>query len=232
MKKKSALFLFSLLLCGCAGIPGVPSGANYMGAKYIRDPLGEEKAPDTDPLIRTDAFDCTTFVETVVAGGDINNLNQIRYKDGKIDFLNRNHFIETDWLTNNDSRFENVSRLYGKTKTRKLTIDKSAWFKRVHNINTDFSPQSTTLEYIPYKNLTQLNNKEVMVVLFISPNSNSKQTIGTELAVVHMGLLLPGGTTLRHASSAAGHVVDADFMKYSERRRQIGESGVALIKIK
>ena len=77
MKRLFALFL----LAGCAGAPGIPSGENYLGAKYIRDPLGEELAPDTDPLIRTDAFDCTTFVETVMAGGDVSNLNQIRYKD-------------------------------------------------------------------------------------------------------------------------------------------------------
>ena len=104
------------LLAGCAIAPGVPDGGEYMGAKYMRDPLGEERAPDTDPLIRTDAFDCTTFVETVMAGGDVNNLNQIRYKDGEIDFLNRNHFIESDWLENNKNRVENVSAKYGKTK--------------------------------------------------------------------------------------------------------------------
>ena len=71
-----------------------------------------------------------------------------------------------------------------------------------------------------------------MVVLFISANSNSPDTIGTELAVTHMGLLLPGGQILRHASSAAGHVVDADFMKYAQRRHQMGEMGVAFIAIK
>ena len=226
-------WLFALfLLAGCAGAPGFPSGENYLGAKYIRDPLGEECAPDTDPLIRTDAFDCTTFVETVMAGGDVSNLNQIRYKDGEIDFLNRNHFIETDWLKNNANRVENVSAQYGKTATRRLTINKAGWLKKVHKIDTDIAPEFVTLEYVPYKNLSQPNNTEVMIVLFISANSNSVDTIGTELAVTHMGLLLPGGQTLRHASSAAGHVVDAEFMKYSSRRRQMGEMGVAFIAIK
>ena len=228
MKRLFALFL----LAGCAGAPGIPSGENYLGAKYIRDPLGEELAPDTDPLIRTDAFDCTTFVETVMAGGDVSNLNQIRYKDGEIDFLNRNHFIETDWLQNNVNRVENVSAQYGKTKTRRLTINKAGWLKKVHKIDADIAPEFVTLEYVPYKNLTQPNNTETMIVLFISANSNSVDTIGTELAVTHMGLLLPGGQTLRHASSAAGHVVDAEFMKYSSRRRQMGEMGVAFIAIK
>ncbi len=228
MKWLVALFL----LTGCVGVPGIPSGENYLGAKYIRDPLGEEKAPDKDPLIRTDAFDCTTFVETVMAGGDVSNLNQIRYKDGEIDFMNRNHFIETDWLKNNSNRVENVSAQYGKTKTRRLTIDKAKWLKKVHKIDTDIAPEFVTLEYVPYKNLSLPNNTETMIVLFISANSNSADTIGTELAVTHMGLLLPGGETLRHASSAAGHVVDADFMKYSSRRRQMGEMGVAFIAIK
>lgn len=228
MKWLTLLFL----LTGCVGAPGIPSGADYLGAKYMRDPLGEEKAPDNDPLIRTDAFDCTTFVETVMAGGDVSNLNQIRYKDGEIDFMNRNHFIETDWLRNNANRVENVSAQYGKTTTRRLTIDKAAWMKKVHKLDSDFAPEFTTIEYVPYKNLTQPANTETMIVLFISANSNSVDTIGTELAVTHMGLLLPGGETLRHASSAAGHVVDAEFMNYAKRRRQMGEMGVAFIAIK
>lgn len=221
-----------LLMTGCAIAPGVPMGDNYMGAKYMRDPLGEEKAPDNDPLIRTDAFDCTTFVETVMAGGDVSNLNQIRYKDGKIDFMNRNHFIESDWLANNKNRVENVSSQFGKTVTRHLTIDKAAWMKKVHGIDADIAPVKTSIEYVPYKNLGDIDNERVMIVLFISANSKSLDTIGTELAVTHMGLLLPGGTVLRHASSAAGHVVDADFKKYSDRRRQMGEQGVAFIEIK
>lgn len=224
----AALFI----LTGCTMAPGIPSGENYLGARYIRDPLGEAKAPDTDPLIRTDAFDCTTFVETVMSGGDVNNLNLIRYKDGEIDFMARNHFIESDWLANNSDRVENISSKFGKTAVRRLTIDKSAWLKKIHNIDADIAPVKTSIEYVPYKNLKEPNNQETVIVLFISANSNSVNTIGTELAVTHMGLLLPGGKTLRHASSAAGHVVDADFMKYAGRRRQIGEMGVAFIEIK
>ena len=223
-----ALFLLS----GCALTPVLPDGENYLGAKYMRDPLGEERSPDTDPLIRYDAFDCTTFVETVMAGGDVANLNDIRYKNGNIDFMNRNHFIETDWLVNNANRVQNISAKYAKTKKRNLTIDKAAWMKKVHGIDADFTPVRTTLEYVPYKNLTQINNEKTMIVLFISANSDSVKTIGTELAVTHMGLLLPGGKTMRHASSAAGHVVDADFMNYAMRRKKLGELGVALIEIK
>jgi len=225
--------VLAFLLSGCAAMNFASyNGTEYMGAKYMRDPLGEEKSPDTDPLIRTDAFDCTTFVETVMAGGDVNNLNQIRYKNGEIDFLKRNHFIETDWLKNNSDRVENVSAEYGTTRKRNLTIDKSGWLKKVHKMSADFAPENASIEYIPYRNLGAVENNKTLIVLFISANSKSHETIGTDLAVTHMGLLLPGGTTLRHASSAAGHVVDADFVKYAKRRQGLGEMGVALVEIK
>ena len=59
-----AIFLF--LLVGCVGgNVDADFGAKYIGARYATDPLGEMKSPDTDPLIRFDTFDCTTFVETV-----------------------------------------------------------------------------------------------------------------------------------------------------------------------
>ena len=96
--KNKLLFIFCLcLLCGCARKEHY-IGEQYLGTKYLIDPLGEEKTPDKDPLIRYDAFDCMTFVETCLANGDVEKLNKIRYKNGKIGLLNRNHFVETDWL--------------------------------------------------------------------------------------------------------------------------------------
>ena len=91
-------------------------GAQYLGARYLNDPLGEGIAPDPDPLIRTDAFDCTTFVETSLAAGDVGALTKIRYKNGDVDFVNRNHFIESDWIPNNSDLVKNVSAQYGKNR--------------------------------------------------------------------------------------------------------------------
>ena len=165
-----------LFLVGCGMVPRLP-GHDFLGARYINSPLGEGCAPDSDPLIRFDAFDCTTFVETVMANGDIETLNQIRDKDGKIGFLNRNHFIESDWLANNKNRVENVSSQFGKTVTRHLTIDKATWMKKVHGIDADIAPVKTSIGYVPYKNLGDIDNERVMIVLFISANSKSLDTI-------------------------------------------------------
>ena len=205
----------------------------YVGTRYLNDPLGEEKLPDKDPLIRFDAFDCTTFVETVLAGGDVNKLTDIRYKNGEVDFLNRNHFIETDWLQNNSDLVENVSNAYGKVSVRTVTIDKQNWLKTVHKIYEDVSPVTVELEYISYDDLKRIYNKETLIVLFISGKSEKSDRIGTDLAVVHMGLLLPGGVILRHASSKYGYVVDTYFYDYvAQRAKSKNNIGIMLVRIK
>lgn len=226
--KRAALFVV-LLLTGC----GVSHhmGDEYMGAKYVNDPLGEGRAPDADPLIRDDAFDCTTFVETVLANGDVDTLNQIRYKNGEIDFINRNHFIETEWLPNNSDIVKNVSAQYGQTALRHVVINRAAWLRRVHNIDSDAAVVETDIEYIPYDNITTLETNRPMVVLFIVGNTGKSDIMGTDLAVVHMGFLMPNGM-LRHASSAAGRVVDVPMSEYIAIRRQNKNNlGIALLEI-
>lgn len=220
-------------LCGCAATPqSFDIGRQYLGAPYILDPLGEGILPDADPLIRTDAFDCTTFVETAMANGDLDKLTKIRYKDGKPEFLARNHFIETDWLPNNADLVQNVSAQYGQTKIRHVVTDKKSWLNTVHNIDAYVPMQSTDLEYLPYSAFDKINNTQPLIVLFITGNCKKCDKIGTDVAVVHMGFLLPGGV-LRHASSAHGVVMDTDFYKYIAQRKQTkNDIGIALVKIK
>ncbi len=225
-------FLLSVLLAGCSlGNTDFP-GQSFLGARYLNSPLGEEIAPDNDPLIRFDAFDCTTFVETVIANNDLKKLNKIRYKNGQVDFLARNHFIETDWLQNNSDVVQNVSNRYGPVQVRSVKIDKKSWFKKVHNIETEFTPQVVDIEYIPYKNAKNILPEKTLVVLFITDKPELRDKIGTDLAVVHMGLLLPNGM-LRHASSTQGKVVDVDMDEYIDNRTQDKTNlGITLVEIK
>lgn len=236
IKRKSVMWwriLILVALCGCAATPqSFDMGAQYLGVKYALDPLGEEKLPDTDPLFRADAFDCTTFVETVLANGDVDTLNKIRYANGEIDFIHRNHFIESDWLSNNSNLVKNVSSQYGKTKIRHVYIDKKSWLYTVHNISADIPVQSVGLEYLPYSEIDKIKNTEPLIVLFVIGNCEKCAKIGTDIAVVHMGFLMPGGV-LRHASSAYGMVMDTDFYDYIDIRRETKNNiGIALVKIK
>lgn len=233
MKNSILSLLVCIVVCACSKSGEQYIGNQYLGVKYVNDPLGEEIAPDTDPLIRFDAFDCMTFVETVLANGDKEKLNKIRYKDGKIGFLTRNHFTESDWIENNADIVENVSGQYSNaTAIRTAIIDKQQWFKRVHNIDVDIPKRMIKLEYIPYAHIQNINNSAPVVVLFIIDNPKIADKIGTDLIVSHMGFLLPNGV-LRHASSQHGRVIDVDFKEYiNERAKNKNNLGIALLEIK
>lgn len=225
-------FLILLCLAGCGGNVSQLPGHDFLGVPYAESPLGEEVLPDRDPLIRFDAFDCTTFVETVIAGGDQGKLNQIRYKNGEIGFLNRNHFIESDWLENNKKYVQNVSSQFAPTKIRHVNIDKQAWLKKVHGIDAKFEPVLIDLEYIPYQFVDDINITRPMIVLFVTDNSDFLDKIGTDLAVVHMGFVLPNDV-LRHASSEKGYVIDVSWTEYVNSRKQNKSNiGIALVDIK
>lgn len=230
--KRFLLFLFVLLGCAPQYSGDAFIGYEYLGARYLSDPLGESVAPDTDPLVRDDAFDCVTFVETSLAGGDVQKLNKIRYKNGEVDFVNRNHFIETDWLVNNADIVADVTEKYGDTDVRHVVIDKQNWLKKVHGINADFPKQVVDLHYIPYDKVKYINVTKPIIVLFIAGNFEKSDIIGTDLAVRHMGFLLPGGV-LRHASSQYGRVMDVDFYQYAlARAADKNNLGVMLVEIK
>lgn len=83
----------------------------FLNSPYDKGgPLGEgEKGKyDQDPLYRFDTFDCTTYVETMLAlalSRDADEfedkLKNIRYESGEIDYLKRNHFTDLQWIPEN-----------------------------------------------------------------------------------------------------------------------------------
>ena len=88
------------------------------------------------------------------------------------------------------------------------------------------------LEYIPYDKLGTLNPVRPLIVLFIADKSQISDKIGTDLAVRHMGFLLPSGV-LRHASQEYGRVMDTDFYEYAMRRANgTHDIGIMLVEIK
>ena len=101
----------------------------------------------------------------------------------------------------------------------------------MHNIDSDVAVVATDIEYIPYDNITTLKTDRPMIVLFIVGNTGKSDIIGTDLAVVHMGFLMPNGM-LRHASSTAGRVVDVPVSEYiADRRQNKNNLGITLLEI-
>jgi len=119
------------------------NGEKYLGVPYMAGPFGEGPGGqyDRNPLSRFDAFDCTTFVETVTAlalsdSKDFQTtLNHIRYKDGVVSFTSRNHITSLDWIPNNVAAgfFRDVTESVapGKTLIARALIDKRAWYAKM-----------------------------------------------------------------------------------------------------
>lgn len=120
--------------------------AAFLGLPYHLGALGEGSKGkyDNDPLYRVDAFDCLTYVETVIALSLSANLaqfkpliNQIRYQNNQPNFLTRNHFTSLDWNQNNSKKGfitditsnmkTNDEKAISQIATTK--IDKRNWFK-------------------------------------------------------------------------------------------------------
>ena len=119
-------------------------GEGLLGVRYAAGPFGEGPLGqyDRSPLSRFDAFDCTTFVETVTALALSDSkdqfqttLNRLRYKDGDVEFTSRNHFTDLDWIPNNVRagfyRDVTESAAPGQTLVARALIDKRAWYAKL-----------------------------------------------------------------------------------------------------
>src|SRR3954471_12181541 len=113
-----------------------------IGQPYAIYLLGEYpyELYDPDPMYCLEKSDCVTFVENTYAmalshdwPGYFKTLQRLRYKDGKVGMLTRNHESVADWDPNNGWLFEEITaKLAGgsKTKPMHLVWQPSAFFAR------------------------------------------------------------------------------------------------------
>ncbi len=82
----------------------------FINKPYVLGSLGEGPQAQYDqfPRYRMDAFDCDTYVNTVLALALASSpsqfkqcINLVRYKKGVVSYLTRNHFTSLDWNQNN-----------------------------------------------------------------------------------------------------------------------------------
>lgn len=168
----------------------------FLGKPYLIGALGEGKGArfDQEPRYRTDAFDCDTFVTTVLALALAKTENdfpqcmsRIRYKNGKVDYLSRNHFTSVDWNSDNQKQgyLKDITLLIKNknnqpiAKIAKTLIDKPSWYahrstrdirinpsdtqeqlKRLIELKYKGSKLAKTLSLLPYLPLTELFNSQ------------------------------------------------------------------------
>ncbi len=208
------------LLAGAKPHRSVPSrvealSAALLGAPYLAHGLVGSATEPEELVARLDAFDCVTYVESVVAlahaadpAGFVAELRALRYDGGAVEWRKRNHYM-TDWVRRN-ARGGAVRPVapgpLGKRVEKTLSVvpglpAKKARFALV--------PKGRLRALLP-----RLANGDVL--LFASTKAG--------LDVFHCGfLVLAGGSIrLRHASRSAGRVVEEDLARFLAANRMAG----------
>lgn len=155
--------------------------ALFLGCPYELGALGEGHVGEYDqmPLYREDAFDCQTFVETVLALAVAHDfpefqqtINQIRYHKGQVSYVERNHFTCLDWNKNNQQAgflkdiTQNIHDLNGKSVSKVATalIDKAGWYHQKSIKDIKLKHANPTLQRKRLKSLQQAGNTVVPVL--------------------------------------------------------------------
>lgn len=119
----------------------------FLGEPYLGGALGEgpEGLFDQSPVYRTDAFDCLTYVATVLAlarSHDVvsfkKTLCDISYLNGELCYHERHHFMSADWNKHNAERgyiqdmTTSIVDALNQPMARVATtwIDRQAWISR------------------------------------------------------------------------------------------------------
>jgi N-acetylmuramoyl-L-alanine amidase-like protein len=219
----------------------------FLGVLYKLGPLGEGPNGefDRDPLIRFDLFDCTTFVETVMAlslerdvDAAARTLQKIRYKNGQIGYATRNHFTELDWVPNNirSGYLRDITSEVAGDYAIEIskTVSKREWYQlksmnsfkapfsalasQAARLGEQFPDERATLTVLPTDSLPDALHRipSGTIANFIRAEQRGKETI-----VSHQAFLIKksDGWYVRHAAS--GRTVEDDpiadiFARYND----------------
>jgi hypothetical protein len=189
----------------------VALGRKNIGQPYRLGLLGEYafEIYDPQPLFCLSASDCVTFVEQTYAmalshdwGSFLRTLQQIRYKDGHISIITRNHFMEADWNVNNDWLFDDITASLpkGDPQPMQIAVDRASLFRK-YGLVTDVPIEIFVDTYIPRDRLAHVlpDLRDGDVIEIVRGNA-------TQQYVSHVGLIAhdaAGKVTLLHSAAPA-----------------------------
>lgn len=199
------------------------------GKPYRLGPMGEGYLGKIErkPLVYLDSVDCVTFVEHALALARATHedslfweLQRIRYKNGKISYAYRKHFMIADWVA--DSKYAKIIPMVGDTVIQRA-MPKVEFFrskKLKYTYNGEEKDVSIDIRYLPFEKALQFANrpyegpKMVIGVAFIGKSEKIDAT-HTGFVILNNGEL----PKLRHASSLRKQVIEQPFGEYLESRR-------------
>jgi hypothetical protein len=187
-----------------------------LGRPYANQPLvGSAIVPERF-TVSLDAFDCVTYIETVLAltlasSADefINWMRLIRYEDGRIAWERRNHYM-TGWIRSNVRAgiLRRLSFPDACVVTKRRTLDVVSGLRAIH---AQFS-------CIPKSEIFRVGSRlQTGDFVFFASTRN-------HLDVFHCGLIVRNDDRLavRHASRSRGAVVEQDLNSFLKANRMAG----------
>jgi hypothetical protein len=191
---------------------------HFLEVKYRENTLtGSSITPEVF-IINLGALDCFTFLDYIEAmrlstsfADFKRNLVMVRYKSGKIDYINRNHFF-SDWREFNKDILQDISLQIAGEKTKTI--------KKILNLKEDgtlylpgIDPIERTIDYIPDSAMNEYVIRKCKTGDYIGIYAEDPG-----LDATHVGIIIKnkGRVYFRHASSLPEYrqVIDQDFLVY------------------
>jgi PBP4 family serine-type D-alanyl-D-alanine carboxypeptidase len=193
------------------------------GKPYFLGPMGEGLSiyPSYKPRVNFNEMDCLTYMEHSLALAYAKNysdffriLQNIRYKNGVIDYKTRNHFLVADWLVNNN-RF--IAMPGGWELGNEEVFEKEIHKKKFFGDSSLTNPKINIM-YLPkekaiiYADTTKFERDTIFGLAILS------ELLGLDAA--HTGFVIGSvkkkGLAFRHASQLKGKVIEqplSEFLK-------------------
>lgn len=201
----------------------------HLARKNINQPyelylLGEfpYEVTDDQPLFDLTQSDCLVYAEHTYAMALSASweeffwmLQRIRYKDGVIGVVTRNHYAETDWNPNNAWLVADITPELGgpRTLTYPLKVDRKKFLKTRYQLDRDIPIEEVKETYIPKEMVGEIESqlKDGDFVNIVSGR-------GTGRWVSHVGMVAIGPDGKRNMiHSQAPLVREETFQRFLER---------------
>ncbi len=186
-----------------------------LGLPYIANPLiGSPRAPE-ELVTRMDAFDCTTYLQTVLALALAKNLDdfvarlrEIRYVDGDVNYYKRLHYT-VDWAQYQMRR----GLLTDLTLGEEIIVrEKTLSFLK------EIEPMRVTIRYFPKTALGYVSRWLVDgdLIYFVSARR--------DLDTFHVGMIFRNGSkvVMRHARHKRDRVLEQPLEEFFQRSQFSG----------
>lgn len=178
-----------------------------LGQPYELYLLGEMpfEPYDPQPLYCLGKSDCVVFVEHTYAMALAHNwpgfmrlLQRIRYRDGQIGVVTRNHYTEADWNVSNSWLVEDITaRLAGDSAvTFEQVIDRAKFFKNRYGLEVNIPIERHRDQYLPIEAIGrvqgELQDGDLVNVVRgnTKPDAPADSVFGGNAWVGHVGLVV------------------------------------------